>query len=42
MVILEALGHRLVDDVEPVEVVGDLLFGVRDASRGTLGARDIL
>jgi hypothetical protein len=39
-VILEALGHRLVDDVEPVEIVGDLLFGVRDVSDETLGAHD--
>ena len=40
--VLEALGHRLVDDVEPVEVVVDLRFDVRDASGETLVARDIL
>jgi hypothetical protein len=33
--IAEALGHRLVDDVEPVGVVGDLLFGARDVSGET-------
>jgi hypothetical protein len=35
------LDHRLVDDVEPIKVVGDLLFGARRLGEA-FGDRDLL
>ena len=34
--------NSLVDDVEPVEVVGDLLFGMRDVPGEAFSACDVL
>src|SRR5579859_59343 len=39
--VVETLGHRLIHDVEPVEVVSDLLFGMRDITGETISAGDV-
>jgi len=38
--IIEALGDGVVDDVQPVEVVGDFLLCVRSVTREALSASD--
>lgn len=40
--IVEALRDSLVDDVQPVEIVGDLFFGMRDVAGEPLSSGDIL
>jgi hypothetical protein len=40
--IVEALSHRLIHDVEPVEVVSDLLLCVRHITSEPIGAGDVL
>jgi hypothetical protein len=40
--IVETLSGRLIHDVEPVKVVGDLLFGMRDITGEPIGTGDVL
>lgn len=39
--IVETLSHRLIHDVEPVEVVGDFFLCARDVTGETVGAGDV-
>ena len=40
--IVEPLVHCLIYDVEPLKLVGDLLFGVRNVTGKPVGASDVL
>jgi hypothetical protein len=40
--IIESLGDRLVDDIQPVEIVGDLFLGMRDVAREPFGTSYVL
>jgi hypothetical protein len=41
-VIIETLSNRIIHDVEPVQIVGDLLLCVRDIAGEPIGAGNIL